>query len=211
MSRHGDRLIDDIYWIGGSPCSGKSTVAARLAADHGLGSYCVDDHEQAHTKRAHPERQPTMYRLGTMAWDAIWSRPVECQVEEELAYYRERFAMVMDDLTAWDGTRPLVAEGAGLLPALLKELGIGGRRAYYLVPGRDFQLEHYARRPWVADILASCADPEDAFGRWMERDQRFGRQIARQARACGWPVQVIDGRQTVEQVGAAVERHFALG
>ena len=34
--------LDHVTWIGGSPCSGKSTIAALLADRHGLRRYDCD-------------------------------------------------------------------------------------------------------------------------------------------------------------------------
>ena len=41
----------NIYCIGGSPCSGKSTIAEALAAKHGLHYFKVDDHLDKYLKR----------------------------------------------------------------------------------------------------------------------------------------------------------------
>ena len=44
------QLISKAYILGGSPCSGKSTIAERLAAEFDLHYYKVDDHEQDHKR-----------------------------------------------------------------------------------------------------------------------------------------------------------------
>jgi hypothetical protein len=35
--------LGHVYWIGGGSGAGKSTIAGRLAARHGLGVYATDD------------------------------------------------------------------------------------------------------------------------------------------------------------------------
>ena len=54
-----------------------------------------------------------------MGWNEIWSRPVAVQVADELAFYRERFEFILEDLEAFDPERPLILEGAAFLPELI--------------------------------------------------------------------------------------------
>ena len=45
-------LFSQAYILGGSPCSGKSSMAEMLAGEFQLPYYKVDDHEQDHMARA---------------------------------------------------------------------------------------------------------------------------------------------------------------
>ena len=47
-----------VYWIGGSPCAGKSTVADMLGERYGVHVYHVDDHAEDHSARATATDQP---------------------------------------------------------------------------------------------------------------------------------------------------------
>ena len=60
------------YFSGGSPCAGKSTVAAVLAAKHGLQVYSCDAALERHAAAATELRSPTLARLRRMNWDAIF-------------------------------------------------------------------------------------------------------------------------------------------
>ena len=91
-------LFARAYILGGSPCSGKSTVAERLSARFGLPYYKVDDYEREHMRRTRPDRHPVMFKYSKMNWNEIWSRPVDVQVQEEFEFYRERFEMIVEDL-----------------------------------------------------------------------------------------------------------------
>ena len=203
------RLFSHAYVLGGSPCSGKSTVAARLVAQYGLQSYKVDDYEQTHMARC-TSGQPTMFRYATMRWDDIWMQPVAQQVDDEFAFYRERFTFILQDLAQMDPARPTLLEGAALLPALMRQCGVDPARVLYMVPTASFQLHHYGQRPWIHDILAQCDDPAQAFANWMARDQQFGREVLRQARACGFPTMVVDGGRSLDVTTAGVASMFGL-
>lgn len=198
------------YVLGGSPCSGKSTVAAGLACDFNLVYYKTDDYEVAHLQRCRPDRHPVMWRYAHMSWNEIWSQPVVAQVRDEFAFYQERFELVLEDLAGLDASRPLLLEGAAFLPKLVQRLGVRREHVLFMVPTAEFQVSHYRRRPWIQTILQQCDDPVEAFDNWMLRDQLFGQEILRQARACGYPTMIVDGTLPADAVWARVAKSFAL-
>jgi 2-phosphoglycerate kinase len=202
--------LSHAYIIGGSPCSGKSTLAGLLSARFGLYYYKVDDHQDEHLQRCRPDRQPTMHRLSTMSWNEIWLRPVDLQVEELFQFYRERFELILDDLRTLDQAAPTILEGAAFLPELLHRYRVARHRATFLVPTQEFQRGHYEQRPWIQSILAECDDPDLAFQSWMMRDHLFGQEIARQALAFGYPVVVVDGSETSRGLFDRAVAHFGL-
>lgn len=203
-------LPASMYVIGGSPCSGKSSIAEHLAAEHHLQFYKADDHEDEHPRRVDPERHPTMARYGGMGWNEIWSVPTEQAVSDLFAYYRERFEMVLQDLATFDPEQPLLAEGFPFLPELIHPLGVNHKRAIYLVPTYDFQMQYYSQRPWVPGILAQCADPQQAFNNWMQRDYLSGRQILQQAQALGYRCVEVDGSLRLDEMASLVRGYFGF-
>lgn len=203
-------LFSQAYILGGSPCSGKSTVAERLAAQYGLQYYKVDDHEEDHARRCDPVRHPVMVAYSKMSWNAIWSRPVELQVREEFAYYRERFEMIVQDLDHYDAGKPLILEGAAYFPDLIEPHAVNTQRVLYMVPTHAFQIQHYQQRPWIRHILDECEEPEQAFENWMMRDHLFGQEILRQAEVNHYRTLVIDGKQSVDELFEIVRDHLRV-
>ena len=49
-----------IFYLGGSPCAGKSSVAEILAARYGLTYLRLDDQLDTHIQSASPELQPIL-------------------------------------------------------------------------------------------------------------------------------------------------------
>ena len=201
-----------VFWVGGSPCSGKSSIVGTLAEEYGLHVYKCDDAFWEHAKRVDPVKQPTFHRLARMTWDEIWMRPVAVQVADEFACYREEFAMILDDLLALPGSELIVAEGAALLPELISGLLQDRSRAMWVVPTEPFQREHYTleKRPWIKDILRHCQNPTQAFANWMDRDVGFAKRVAEQARALDLEVLAVDGKRTIAQNAEIVARCFGL-
>ncbi|MCB0026899.1 MAG: hypothetical protein KDE28_03265 [Anaerolineales bacterium] len=210
MSRSQAVYTERIYWLGGSPCSGKSSVAALLAEQYGLALYACDDHFPAHQAEATAAGQPTLHQLGQMSWDEIWLRPVPELVARVIAIYREEFPLLMADLQALVGDRSVLVEGDGLLPALLASLAIEPKHTFYLVPTPAFQKTMYAQRPWVQGILDQCREPEQAFANWMARDVAYGRWLATEAANCGFPVRPVAGDLNIAATAAVVADAFQL-
>jgi hypothetical protein len=198
-----------VYWIGGSPCSGKSSIVAWLAERHAFTAYNCDDAFGQHGERATPRAQPALHRVTRMTWDAIWMRPVETLLADVIAVLSEEFPMVLDDLLALPSTEPVIAEGAALMPSLVHGLLLDPRRAIWVIPSEAFQRAAYPRRgAWVQEVLRQCTAPERAFQNWMDRDVAFARQIAAEATSRDLAVLTVDGQRTVEQNAAIVEAQF---
>lgn len=202
--------LQNILWLGGSPCSGKSSIAAMLAERHNLVTYQCDYHFGEHQERATPTEHPAYYRLKSMSWDDIWMRPVAALVADEIAIYREEFGMILDDLRVLPTNRPILAEGAALLPEFVLPVMRGPAAAIWVVPTPEFQLKQYRQRPWIQGILNECRDPDQAFQNWMDRDSAYGQVALQQAEAAGLTSLVVDGRRSIEENAALVEAHFGL-
>lgn len=197
-----------VLWLGGSPCAGKSSIADGLAARHGLTVYRCDDAFHHYKERIDPRAQPVFARLARATCDEIWLRPTEQQIREEIALYREEFPQILADLAAMPKDRPILAEGAALLPELVGGLGVPPHRAIWVVPTEPFQRACYGERAWRHEVLAECSDKAQAWERWMRRDAGFAREVAREAGGLGYRLVTVDGAWSVEDQILAVEAHF---
>lgn len=196
-----------IYWMGGAPCSGKSTIADLLVDRCGVTLYRCDDHFFRHVEEA-STALPVLHSFQHMAPDDTWLIPVRAQVEREITAYCEEFTAIQAEIAALP--RPLLVEGASLLPDLVAPLLTDPDEAIWLVPTAAFQREHYARRDWAQDVVASTSDPARAFEFWMQRDVIFARWVRARAVALGLQVIVVDGAQSIAHNAALVTRHFGL-
>lgn len=204
------QLFSHAYIIGGSPCSGKSTIAEMLAAEYGFVYYKADDHDPEHLQRAKPDQQPVMSRISKMSWEEIWSQPVEKQYADELEYYRERFPFILDDLARLNTEKTVLLEGAAFLPELICRWPVARETIIYLVPAPAFQRHHYSQRPWISSFLDNCHDPKQAFDNWMKRDELFAQEIACQAGALGYAVITVDGSLDIQSQYESVKASFHL-
>ena len=192
--------LEQVYWIGGSPCSGKSSISRILAQRCGLALYEVDASLPRLQARFDPQRYPTLFRWTSTPWDDLWMQPPEALLDQAKAAYAEHFSLTLDELAVQAASRPVLVEGTALLPGLVRPLLADLQRAVWVVPSEAFQRRMYPQRgEWVADLLAECRDPQAALQNWMDRDAAFGRWVLAETARLGLPSLVIDGSQTIEQ------------
>jgi hypothetical protein len=199
-----------VFWLGGSPCAGKTSVSDFLAARFDLDVYRVDEAFEVHAQSFDPELHPTLTKWRASSWDQRWMQPLETLVQDVVACYREHFALILADILSLPRDRPLLVEGTALLPRQVAGVLADRSRAIWLVPTAGFQTAHYARREWVPGVLEQCEDGEAAFRNWMGRDAEFARRLAAEVDALGLELLRIDGEQTLEETAGAVASHFQL-
>jgi 2-phosphoglycerate kinase len=204
------QALANVYWIGGSPCSGKSSIANALAAAYGMQQYECDQAFYRHAKAIRPDQQPTFHAILQLSNDALWMRPVEQQTAAEIATYREEFPLILEDLLALPRSQPILAEGAALLPELVAPLLINIQQAIWIVPAPAFQLQYYSQREWAKDVVKDCSDPQQAYQNWMQRDIRFASFVRQAAEKRGLRTLAVDGQASIAENTDLVESHFQL-
>lgn len=203
--------LPHIYWLGGSPCAGKSSVAQQIAQRFGIERYSVDDAFSAHLARFDRDRHPTLTRWLGATWDERWMQPPEALLAEAIACYSEHFSLILEDIFKLPSGVPVLVEGTAILPALAARWIGAPRQALWMVPTPTFQREHYARRPWARQTVSDCRDPETAFENWMERDIRFGAWVRQETARLGLTTLVVDGQRSLEENMCWVAEFFGFG
>jgi len=196
--------LGHVLRIGGTPCSGKTSIANRLAEIYRLQVYHCDEAFETHKLHMSATR-----KLLTISWDELWMQPLDTLVADVFAIYQEEFRLIIDDLLALPGWPPILAEGMALLPDLVAPMLASRDRAVWVIPTPDFQRERYPLRgAWVQDLLRQCANPEQAFRNWMNRDIASARIIAAATVARGLRMIEVDGQQPIASVAAMIEDQF---
>jgi len=203
----GGRMM--LYMIGGSPCSGKSTIASLLARQYQLLHIKLDDLVEEMMSQASADSQPICLLRQDRSPEQIWMRNPEEMADEEWRFYEEIFPYVKSYLIK-NQDRPLLVEGAELLPHLVKELECPASSYLCLTPTADFQKKYYKQREWVPYVLEGTTNPEKAFENWMQRDILFAQMVRQEAMKLGYPSLVTDGSQSENQNAEEVARLLKL-
>ncbi len=200
----------NIYYIGGSPCAGKSSVAEILSRRYGLYYFKVDDfldrYMQAGTRRG----CPICRKAAGMNAEQIWMREPILQCKDEFDIYREIFEFVAADLKRIDLERDIITEGAAYLPELMKQSGIPGSRYISITPTKEFQITHYRKRNFVPLVLEGCSDKETAFLNWMGRDILFAQEVRKQCHKENYVSVINDGNMDLDELAGLVAAHFGF-
>lgn len=195
--------------IGGSPCSGKSTLSNYLSEKLGYQVINVDDYMDKHIEEADDKRQPIMYQWKTEPWHNLFSRDVDVLLSEEIKFYEEEWEFLRRDINNDIENDTIIIEGCALLPSLaatfLRDVDV-----LYMVPTEAFQKEKYRLRDWAFEIVKDAENPQDAFDNWMDRDVEFAKFVAENAKSKGYKVIVVDGTKTVEQIATEVIDYYKL-
>lgn len=200
----------NVFYIGGSPCSGKSTIAEILSQKYGLHYFKVDDHLDMYTKMGAEAGGPICRKQIEMHPEQIWMRTPKVQCEEELQFYEEIFPYILDDLESLDSGCTVITEGAAYLPKLMKQISIPGNKYIAMVPTEAFQIYHYSKREWVPFVLAECRDPEKAFQNWMQRDILFAKEVAQQCSTWDYEILTNNGDDPIGCLEDIVRLHFGI-
>jgi 2-phosphoglycerate kinase len=199
----------DVYWLGGGSGAGKSTVARRIAREHGLQLYDTDAAMTAHAQRADPARSPALAAFVDMDMDERWLNRSPVTMLESFHWFRgEGFELILDDLAALRPTPPVVAEGFRLLPSLVKPHAATPNRAVWLLPTPAFRAMAFARRG--ATPADHTSDPDRALRNVLERDRLFTERLEREAADLELPAIRVDVGMTEDDVTEQVRAAFAL-
>jgi 2-phosphoglycerate kinase len=199
-----------VFWLGGSPCAGKSSISEILAKRFGLEVYHVDEAFDLHLQHIDDARQPALMKWRESSWNQRWIQPIDDLVEDVIGCYREHFGLMYEDILKMQGENNLLVEGTALLPRQVASVSTHHNQAIWLIPSTEFHRAHYSQRDWAGDIMAQCDEPEVAFHNWMERDVRFARWVEQEANALNLAVLRVDGKRTLEENAESVAAHFEL-
>ena len=198
------------YYIGGSPCAGKSIVAEILSRKYNLYYFKVDDFLDGYTKSGALKGYPICKKNIELNAEQIWMREPSLQCAEEFEFYKEIFEYVLADLQKIRCENGIITEGAAYIPNLMKQIGIPGSRYISITPEKEFQISHFQKRAFVPSILEGCSDKEKAFCNWMERDVLFAGEVQKQCCENNYISIINDGSMGVDELVNRVAAHFGL-
>ncbi|MEV0389297.1 shikimate kinase [Nonomuraea sp. NPDC050643] len=200
-----------VHWIGGGSGAGKSTIARRIAARHGLRLYDTDEAMADHARRSTPEDSPFLSAFAAMDMDERWvSRSPKTMLETFRWFQGEGFGLIVDDLLRLPRDPPVLAEGFRLLPRLVAPLLAEPRRAVWLLPTPDFRRAAFDSRGSLWSIAGRTGDPERALRNLLERDRMFTERLSEEARRLGLGVVEIGTAMTEDDLGRRVAAAFGL-
>jgi adenylate kinase family enzyme len=209
------RDLAHVLWIGGSPCSGKSTIAHTIARIYVFVDYHADAWARNHFARRTAAGDAESAAFMQMNMDQRWiERPVEALVQEAIMSWPRDFDMVIEDLLALPKENFIVAEG-NFFPAYVAPYLVSPRQAIWLVPtdafceqGRRQKWAELARRQQRHGVYNEGSDPETRRRNIIQRDCHLAHYVKQQAEAMQLTVYEVDGSRSPAEMTELVEGHF---
>ena len=204
--------LQHVYWIGGGSGTGKSTIARRIAAQHGLRVYATDDVMADHARRSSHEDCPLLHRFIAMDMDERWvNRPPRTMLETFPWFRGEGFNMIIEDVLSLPREPGVIVEGFRLLPHLVTPLLPVRRRAVWLLPTPGFrQAVLESRGGSASGFLAKTTDPERALRNLLERDRMFTDILREETERLELPAIEIGATMTEDDFAERVTEVFGL-
>ncbi|MBO2458386.1 hypothetical protein [Actinomadura violacea] len=200
-----------VYWVGGGTGAGKSTIARRLAARHGLRLYATDDVMGEHSGRTTPAESPFLSEFMAMDMDERWvNRSPETMLETFHWFRGEGFGLIVDDLLRLPKNPGVIVEGFRLLPHLVKPLLAVPGRAVWLLPTPGFRRAALDGRGSTWTIARKTRDPERALRNLLERDRMFTERLAVETESLGLHGIEVGTAMTEDDLAGRVTAAFGL-
>jgi hypothetical protein len=204
-------MTSNVYWIGGAPGAGKSTIARRIASRCGLELYATDDVMGDHARRSTAADAPYLERFKAMSMDERWlTRSPETMLETFHWFRGEAFPLIVDDLLRRPAGTPVVAEGFRLLPHLVMPLLENVDHAVWLLPTPAFRDAALASRGALWDLPGKTSDPERARLNLSRRDRMFTDRLIGECERLGCRTIELDVGVTEDEVATRLIRLFGL-
>ena len=204
--------LQHVYWIGGGSGAGKSTIARRLAAQHGLHVYSTDDVMADHARRSSPEDSPLLHEFIAMDLTSRWvNRSPQVMLETFHWFRGEGFNLIVEDLLQLPRDRGVIVEGFRLLPHLVKPFLASSDRAVWLLPTPEFReavIKSRGGSSW--GFLAKTSSPERALRNLLERDRMFTDVLREETAKMGLPAINVDTTTTEDELVKRVTELFGL-
>lgn len=209
--------LSHIFWLGGGPCSGKTTVSDVIGKEHNVSIYHVDQrrdelHALADSKR-HPKTIELSTRVRDEGWQAVvgqaFSLPVNESIEMLKTYFREETDLAIQVLKSLPADRPILVDSTHVLPEFAKEI-CGQDNAFFLLATDDVIRRRNRKRHAENNSMLGFTWPPELIEKQERSFIARTNYIRRTAQEHGYFALEIDGQLSPQQVEILVVEHFGF-
>lgn len=203
--------LQNVYFVTGTPCGGKTTISCELAKRHNLLAYDVDAQFGNHQKASNAAYQPAMNKVFQDA-DEFFGRPVDEYKKWLIDNTREQLDFVLLDLIRLSQNQIVLCDCH--LTMEQAEKITEPSRIVFLIKEPSNIIEDYCNRSDhqdFSDFINSASDSEKAKRTCNAALKSLNEKQYSAIKNSGYYWIERTSRSTVTETVEKVERHFGLG
>jgi RimJ/RimL family protein N-acetyltransferase/dephospho-CoA kinase len=202
--------IKNVYFICGTACAGKTTMAKLLAEKHGFYLYDMDKEYAAHRAIAQEEYQPDTCYHGKNFHEQ-WMRPIKEQARWSMNTLKEQTEMVLIDLIKLSEKQIVVADVL-YSPDYIQEL-VDYHQLVFLTVDKARIRETYFNRPEKREFYEYVKQQElqdTYFDNIFQSLEQVNEMEQERMRDSGFLCIERTADSTREEMLTQIEKHFGL-
>ncbi|KGX87133.1 hypothetical protein [Pontibacillus marinus] len=197
-----------VIWIGGSPDSGKTTVAKALVRKYQMDYYDYDLYEDKHHQLMASGSKEGEIEIPSSPEDVWLHTSKENLLSWAHQSFNGRFPYVLRDLSKYQTSSTILAEGFGLTPELVFPYLDHPKDAVWIISSEEKKREMMLKRNKMNGMFNDPEKEIQAEENMLQRDLKIGSMIKEQADELGLSVIHVDKNTSIEQVYNTVEKQF---
>ncbi len=204
-------FLQNVYFVTGTPCGGKTTISRELAKRHNLLVYDIDEKFEEHQKASDAMFQPSMNKVFKDA-DEFFGRTVEEYKKWLLDNTREQLDFVLLDLIRLSQNQKVVCDCH--LTMEQAQMITEPSRVAFLIKEPHNLVDEYCDRPdhqGFSNFIHSASDLEKAKETCNATLQSLNEKSYKDIKNSNFFWLERTPESTVEDRVAQVEKHFGLG
>ena len=202
--------LQNVYFIGGTACGGKTTMSQLIAKKYGMFYYNADDAMIEHLKIAKKEYQPAMSKQFESA-EAYFNRPVQEYSKWILDINAEALDMILMDLIKLSNTQCVIVEGH--FDAKLLKKFVPYHKAFFLYAESDIIKRDYFDREDKVPMLNAInklSDSPKIINHVLDVSAKISEIQLKSAKDNQFKYMVRDFNSTIDKTLKIIENHFQL-
>lgn len=204
------KYLENVYFIAGTPCGGKTTVSRALSKKYGIPVYDIDERFEEHQRMSDPVSQPSMNWQFKDA-DEFFGRSVEEYRSWLLKNTREQLDFVLLDLIRLSQNGKIICD-CHLTLEQATQVTEPSRMAFMIKKPVNL-VDEYCNRAdhqGFSDFIHSATDVEKAKKNCNETLLSLNEKFYEDVKASEFFWLERDDKRSVEETAVLVAKHFGI-
>ena len=201
-------FLKKVYFISGSACGGKTTIARRLSAKHNIELYNWDERFAQHKRLSDSIHQPFMNKEWA-SWEEFFRRPPSDQSVSNSILEQSKISII--ELLTVSQDKPIMVDGI-FHSKILEKVSSSDRVVFLMADMAAIRSDFFDRadKDDMVRCIEALGDPEQAKENvFRSIEYTLSRQI-QDAKSSGFWYNIRSIKPDWERIVDAVERQFEL-